>query len=170
MGALNNNCYTDTCVRILTVRAMSIHISKILLLASIGLFLWALTQDGYYIEGSNPRAWAPAWVLLLLGWVGLFHGVFAWFANPLLALGWAFSFSGKYREGSWISGAAILFILSFLLHSTVISSEAPTYSKITGYGLGYWVWIASATALFLSNILALTLLNRDCAKARSPLL
>jgi hypothetical protein len=137
--------------------AMSRQIPVVLFLASVALFLLALTQDGYYIEGSNPRAWAPAWGLLLIGWLGLFYGVFAWVANPLMAAGWLLCGLKKYRAGGALAAMAMLFMLSFLLHSTVISSEAPTYSRISGYGPGYWLWIASAATLLLANAAAMIL-------------
>jgi hypothetical protein len=55
-----------------------------IVLASLVLFVVCLTQDGFYIEGPNPRAWASALYLFLLGWLGLLSGTIAWFANPLL--------------------------------------------------------------------------------------
>ncbi len=136
---------------------MSRQIPVVLSLASVALFLLAPTQDGYYIEGSNPRAWVPAWGLLLIGWLGLFYGVFAWVANPLMAAGWLLCWLKKYRAGGALAAMAMLFMLSFLLHSTVISSEAPTYSRISGYGPGYWLWIASAATLLLANAAAMIL-------------
>src|SRR3954463_1280614 len=48
---------------------------------SVALFLLCLTQDGYYVEGPDPRAWASPAVLLSMGWLGVFEGVFAWLAN-----------------------------------------------------------------------------------------
>jgi hypothetical protein len=47
-------------------------------------------------------------------------------------------------------------MLSFLAHKSIVSSEAPTYSIITGYGLGYWLWLSSAAFSGLANSLALT--------------
>lgn len=57
-----------------------------LLWLSVGLFVLCLANDGYYIEGSNPRAWAAAWGLLLVGWIGMFSGTLAWLANPALTV------------------------------------------------------------------------------------
>ena len=58
------------------------------ILPSVALFAVCLVNDGYYIDGPDPRAWAPAWGLLLFGWVGVFTGTVAWFANPVLFLAW----------------------------------------------------------------------------------
>ena len=60
---------------------------KALVLASLILYVICLANDGYYIEGTNPRAWSAAWALLLLGWLALGTGVLAWLANPVLFLG-----------------------------------------------------------------------------------
>lgn len=37
--------------------------------------------------------------------------------------------------------------MSFLLHEKIIVSEAPQYAKISGYGLGYFLWISSIAIL-----------------------
>ena len=147
---------------------MILRASTIMLAAtSVGLFLLSLTQDGYYIDGTDPRAWAPAWGLLLFGWLGLFSGVFAWLANPLLVIGWILFIRRRYRAGLWTTIAALLFMLSFLLHTTIQSSEAPTYSKITGYGPGYWLWVASGASLLSSNVLAVTLRSSGPVQQRA---
>jgi hypothetical protein len=46
-------------------------------------------------------------------------------------------------------------MLSFLRIETIPVNEAPTYAKITGYGLGYWLWLASAVVLFAASIVGL---------------
>ncbi len=112
-------------------------------MGSVLLFLGSLTQDAYYLAGDNPEAWSASWGLLLIGWMGVFFGVFAWLANPLLVLSWLLCLRGKQGAALIVSIAAVLFALSFLLHSTIIASEAPTYRAVTGYGVGYWLWLAS---------------------------
>lgn len=46
----------------------------------------------------------------------------------------------------------MLIMLSFLFHKSIVISEAPTYSKIFGYGLGYWLWIAIAGFSIIANL------------------
>jgi hypothetical protein len=121
--------------------------AKAVLGLSIVSFVTCLTQDGYYIDDSNPKAWSPAWGLLVFGWMGLLSGTFAWLANPLLFGSWVLLAMSKYRVAFYLSLGALLFAVSFLLHSEVISSTKPSYSKIVGYGIGYWLWIASALIL-----------------------
>jgi hypothetical protein len=134
---------------------VSRRLPKIVIVASIIVFAAALTQDGYYIDAENPRAWSPGWGLLLFGWLGLLDGVFAWLANPLLLSAWIFSFVGKKKLALALAIPAPLFMLGFLFRDTIISSEAPTYSKITGHGTGYWLWLASACLTILGAALAL---------------
>jgi hypothetical protein len=119
------------------------NIGTLVLVGSILLFLASLTQDAYYLAGDNPEAWAASWGLLLIGWMGVYFGVFAWLANPLLLLSWMLFLRRKFGAAFVGSAAALLFALSFLLHSTIVASEAPTYEPVTGYGLGYWLWLAS---------------------------
>lgn len=123
----------------------------IAIVVSIGLYALSLTQDAYYIAGDDPKAWASGWVLLLLGWIGAigFDAGLAWFANPLLFISWVMHFT-KNELGSVKAGAvATAFALSFLLFDKVISSEAPTYSEIIGYGFGYWLWLSSCAIIGL---------------------
>jgi hypothetical protein len=120
---------------------------------SMALFAVCLAKDGYYIAGPNPRAWAPAWGLLLAGWLGVFYGTFAWVANPALFFAWLTFYLRRYQLATTFALIATLFMLSFLLTKTVVSSEAPTYSKVIGYGAGYWLWVGSALALLVGSIL-----------------
>jgi hypothetical protein len=117
------------------------------------LFAVCLANDGYYIAGPEPRAWAPAWGLLLVGWIGVFYGIVAWVANPALFFAWRLFYLRRYRAATIVALMAAALMLSFLLIKSVVSSEAPTYSKVIGYGPGYWIWVSSAGALVLGSIL-----------------
>ena len=124
------------------------------LVASFALFAACLLNDGYYIEGSDPRAWSPAWALLLLGWVGVASGTLAWLANPTLLLAWILSLSKKHSLSLLAAIVALLLMVSFLFQASVISSEAPTYSRIVGYGVGFWLWVGSAAVQALGSAVA----------------
>jgi hypothetical protein len=113
------------------------------------LFAVCLTQDGYYIAGNNPRAWSPALGLLLLGWIGLGQLVFAWIANPLMILAWLFSWKSRPGRALLCSTLALLFMASFLFEKRILSDENGRSSAIAGYGLGYWLWMASAAVMAL---------------------
>ena len=132
----------------------------LVLIGSVLLFLASLTQDGYYLAGDNPESWSASWLLLLIGWMGLYVGVFAWLANPLLVLSWMLCLRGKHGAALIVSTAAVLFALSFLLHSTIVADEAPTYKAVTGYGVGYWLWLASML-IMAAGTLGLYLASRS---------
>jgi hypothetical protein len=121
---------------------------------SIALFVLCLSCDGYYIEGQNPRAWAPSWGLLLIGWSGLFYGTFSWLANPALFAAWFMFYRRRYWRATICGLIAAVLMLSFLLTKTIVSSEAPTYSRVIGHGIGYWLWVASAFVLLSASIAA----------------
>jgi len=119
-------------------------------------------NDGYYIDGPNPRAWAPAWGLLVFGWLGVTAGTYTWLANPALCYAWISMFRRKYRFSVLAAIIALLLMISFVFQSTVVSSEAPTYSKIVGYGAGFWLWIGSAAIQIVGCVAMLTF--RNCKK------
>lgn len=126
------------------------RVTSILITSSIALFVLCLATDGYYIEGSEPRAWSPGLGLLLLGWMGIGSGGTAWLANPLLFLGWILFFFKQPVFSLLCSVGAIALMFSFLFVDFVIASEAPTYARVIGYGIGYWLWIASAASLLVA--------------------
>ncbi|MEI6757682.1 MAG: hypothetical protein FDX18_10545 [Chlorobium sp.] len=121
-------------------------------LGSVVLFFLSLTQDCYFTDRLDSLT--PGWALLLTGWIGFLYGYFTWFANPLLFLSWIGFFRKNFQLSFLASLGAILVMLSFLLYDKIVTSEAPNYSLITGYGLGYWLWVASAFFLFAANILS----------------
>lgn len=92
--------------------------------------------------------------LLLMGWLGLPAGEFTWLANPLMLLGWVLFLRKAHRYAVLFALIALALMLSFMFRKTIVSSEAPTYSRIIGYGRGYWLWVASGAALLFGATLA----------------
>lgn len=127
---------------------------KLAFAISVGLFIASLLNDGYYIEGPNPSAWSNSFGLLLLGWIGLASGTLAWLANPALILSWAMAILKRPPLSLLAALAALALMMSFLLQTTVISSEAPQYSRIVGYGRGFWLWVGSAAVQVLGSAIA----------------
>jgi hypothetical protein len=138
-----------------------------ILIASIALFLACFTQNAFYIEGPNSQAWTSASYLFLLGWLGLFSGTIAWFANPLQIAALVLFTRRRYWIAFALGIAASFCALSFLNVDKVMVSEAPTFAKITGFGLGYWLWVASMIVITVGSVLALLGLVRDAKAVKS---
>jgi hypothetical protein len=62
------------------------------------------------------------------------------------------AFRRQYTIAAAMSFAATGLIVGFLRSDQIIASEAPTYDKITGYGLGYWLWLGSALTLMAGSV------------------
>jgi hypothetical protein len=142
--------------------------SRLLLAGSVILFVASLTQFAFYVD--TPDAWGDrAFFLLLIGWLGIFSGELSWFANPLLAASWVAAFVGEKSVAIVSAIAALILATTFLLRDTLIASEAPTYAKITGYGLGYWLWLLSIGLSMLSAC-ATTQRRKEPNKSPEPTL
>lgn len=123
------------------------------MMVSMGLFAASLTQDCFFIDRpSNPRAWSLGIVALLLGWMS---GVPAWFANPALFATWATIWIRQIRWFPLITAAvALIFSASFLTCTELITNEAGGKENVTGYGLGYWLWLSSCGVAFAGTFVA----------------
>jgi hypothetical protein len=118
---------------------------RLMLIGSLVTFSACLMQDAFYIAGPSPKAWSDSWALLLTGWSGIIFGTVAWLANPALASAWILSIARLPGLSLLSAVIALAFMLSFLLETNVVTSTLPTYSDITGYGTGFWLWVCSAT-------------------------
>lgn len=125
---------------------------------SVLLFVISLALDGFYLETKDPRAWSPCIWLLLFGWMGLFAGMVAWLANPVLFFAWICMAVRPLRWGALAAALlALLLALTFLLHTSIITDEGGGRANITGYGLGYWFWLASMIVALLGSIVIICL-------------
>ena len=133
-------------------------VKKTVLFVSIALFVASLTQQAY-CTSSLCRSGLDA---LISGFFGFWSGEGAtiiWIANPILFLSWIF-FRRKSKIVLFLSLAAMLISLSFLLFKTVLDNEAGHLNPIIERSLGYWLWIASSVSMFTGNMV-LYLLNRN---------
>jgi hypothetical protein len=118
---------------------------------SLALFAASLTRDGYY-TGDQRTPSGACIGLLLLGWLGIFDGVLAWLANPLLAAAWIVIWIRRPGFAACgLAGTALAFSLSFLLHQDLLINGAGHRSAITGYGAGYWLWIGSIATMVVGG-------------------
>lgn len=125
----------------------------LLFFLSLALFFLCLSRDGYYVAIGHKADSALA--LLLVGWLGFIDGVFSWFANPFLLLAWVQFIRGKYSYAILFSIIAVVLIVTFQLHESIIVDEGGARSKIIGYGSGYWLWLSSSIVSFVASIFAI---------------
>jgi hypothetical protein len=126
-----------------------------LTLASITLFLCSLPFDSFYVDGKSSAI--VSWKVLAIGWVGAAGqpSTFAWFANPILALTWLFLGADLRRAALLSSVAAFCLAAGFLATRAVMENiESGAPSPVTGYGLGYWLWLGSVLCAVLQAYLA----------------
>ena len=110
--------------------------------------------------GDLPeRGLLPGWTCLVFGWLQL-----AWYANPLLLA----SHVTMHLRKSWL--ALILSVLALAFTPATFSvtkfpiDEAPNYATVTGYGPGFYFWVASIALTVLCQA-GLILLGRHPAKS-----
>lgn len=103
----------------------------------------------------------PSWATLLFGWILAGDGGAnsTWLANPLLFLGWAVMLKPHWRfnpgriVGALSGYAALALTIAFYYAETVVSNEGGIAQPITGYGFGYYAWVASAAAFAVAGTL-----------------
>ena len=121
--------------------------------ASVLLFIASLTQSRCRLEGDDHPG-AACVGLLLIGWIGVLGGIYAWLANPAILGAWILIWSRRMRPLAFLcAGAALAFALSFLRVKKMDRDESGEHvERITSYGVGYWIWIASIGTILLGCI------------------
>lgn len=111
---------------------------------SMALYILSLFQTAFYVKYSPPEF--PAFACLL--WGALYLGeTLAWLGNITLILSAVCLFIQNQIIGAVSSFITLLLMLSFLLEDKALVNEGGLMAPITGYGWGYWLWIASAAVL-----------------------
>jgi hypothetical protein len=118
---------------------------------SVGLFAISLMCDGFYVDGASPRAWSLGFGELIAGWYAAAEGIYAWWANPLLLVAWITFRSKSPVVSSLCTVVALAAMVSFLSVHRIEVSEGGGSARISGYGVGYWIWILSGLALLVGN-------------------
>ncbi len=126
------------------------YIRKVALITSTFLFVCSLTQKCY----CTTNQCGDSIMAVLVGWMGFFFGgaALTWLANPVLWVSWIF-IKRNCRLSFICSIISPLICLSFLLFNTVIDDEAGHYNKIVDYKIGYWLWLTSALAMLIGNMI-----------------
>jgi hypothetical protein len=124
---------------------------------SIILYISCLFFDSFQIAGVE-KPFAPSYEMFQVGWIAVLSGMLAWLANPLLYISWFFALLDKDKVTLITSMVAMALALSFMLHDTIVvkkTGETVATAAIVGYGLGYWLWLASAVFMALGSIVIL---------------
>jgi hypothetical protein len=125
------------------LRISGIVLAALLFLSSLGLKTLILSHgDSSFLMG---------FVCLLLGFSYL-----AWYANPLFLV--SIILLSLNRSGMAVAtstASAILAGTTFLIQK-VPYNEAGHMADIVGYGLGFYLWIASMSVILLTSVLSTT--------------
>lgn len=124
-----------------------------LLLVAILLFLAAMPLESFCIPGSCSE-WR-SYALLLMGYLDLYahpRAGYVWLANPALLAAWWAMRKGRKSAAVALGFAALVLSASFLSVPDVLVDELRPPQPVVGYGLGYWLWLASCAATFLGAL------------------
>jgi hypothetical protein len=78
----------------------------------------------------------------------------AWLANPTIGVAWLFFSQKRPGRSAALASLALAFMISFLFENKVASVYSENASSVAEYGLGYWLWVASASTFLLGTIVA----------------
>jgi len=137
-------------------------LKKYIFIASISLFIISLTQKCYCTTsecGDSIMAFLLGWAALLSGGAGI-----SWLANPLLFASWII-LKKNLKLAMFLSVAALLLSLSFLMFDTVIANEAGQKHQIIAYKMGYWLWMGSNMVMLLGTFVLMLRHNTRLAKS-----
>jgi len=111
----------------------------------------------YFLRvGGGPENWYGI-EALLLGWQGFFVEQFGWFANPILFLAYILVLFRQFMIACVFAIAALLIALR---SSAIIGQQVPAdegnvnHLLVTGFGIGYKIWLASIIAAVVMPPLA----------------
>ena len=139
------------------------------------IFMASLTQTAFVVDWSfsldfvDPRDISGT-VPLVFGWGGLFNagnlGYAAWLANPGIAATWVLYLGDKKPVAQISAVISLVLTLSFLMVKEVpfLGPKQLDPVPIVSYGIGYWLWVASA-AILASGTCADMYRSSICAKA-----
>ncbi len=119
-------------------------INRIFIFLSLIFLLISFSQKAYCVDGDCGESWSGL-MCFLLGIFGIIFSLSAisWFLNPLLLISYLIPIKNLNLK-LYLAVASVFLGLSFLFFSEIVKNEAGHYGKITGYELGYWLWILSS--------------------------
>ena len=122
---------------------MNNNITRSILFLAVGFYVISLFLPGIIYSGDQKMY---GYFILGFGWLGMVHGVFAWFANPLFLLALIRARVEKPKTILVTASAAfILGLTAFMLRSIPnLDTEGPDVDHLS---IGYYVWMTSIALL-----------------------
>jgi hypothetical protein len=129
--------------------------SRPLVALSVLIFLACLPWDAF-CQNGQCSSW-PGWSILLFGWMSIplapdSLANLAWLANPALVVAWVATLAREKAFAIAASAVALALAASFMLARDVVTNSGGFSFPITGYRMGYWVWLASMTVALIAAI------------------
>ena len=129
------------------------YIQKGTLYLSVGLFVISLSREVFCTNNDCSGDWSGL-AILFSGTFGFFLSPagFVWLANPLLFFSWRY-IKRDPKNTLITSIASSILAISFLFFKRIVADEAGSYYHITGYRIGYWLWLTSVITMLVGNLL-----------------
>lgn len=120
-----------------------------------GTYVFALATPALvFLHGSSIEA-KPGWECLMLGWMGMLVGQFAWLANVPLFIAALLTLVRKHTAAAVLASLAVgLAQLTWTLYLAPLpGDEGGVTTLVFQYPhVGFFLWIASMMSLFVASI------------------
>ena len=123
---------------------------------------FAISLFSSTLETGNGNGFLLGLVCLLFGW----GSHLSWYANPPLLLAGVFLLTKRPGAAAISAAVAIALMLTALQITETYVNEAGTKAPVTGYGLGFYLWIGSGVALLITALASL--MAGPSATSREP--
>ena len=126
---------------------MKIKRENLLYYSSVIIYLISLTQNAFQLNNEDEHY---GYLSLIFGFYAVFDTGICWLANFLIIFSWLFR---DKKTSLYYSLSALILGISFLFVDEIVMGTNNKYGKITGYDIGYYLWISSFLIMTIRNIL-----------------
>ena len=118
---------------------------------SLAMPAFRFSPDEPWVKFSGGNDLWSGLVVLMLGWVGIFQGVLAWFANPAWLVAVILLFRSRFKAcAAWAFAAICLALTSYFLNA-IAADEGGGEIHIQTMGSGFYVWLLSLLVLLIGS-------------------
>ena len=139
------------------------HVTRLAALLAIAV-AWAVSLALPALGARGGAAWTGL-ELLLQGWEGARHGVFAWFANPLFLVALTAALMRRDVFAGVVSVAAVALALTSLAAEGILRGRMGGVPELT-FGAGFYLWLVAVIGLCLRSWAAAYLSRRKLGGSR----